>query len=65
MKELKPCRCGSERRYAYRYRVGCVYHCKIGCLSYECDVCVSGRGLTAKQAEKRARRAWDRSDDNG
>ena len=59
--ELKPCRCGYEEFHVLRYRVGWLrYYCRIGCLSWDCDRSEGRRGLTKKQAERRARRAWNR-----
>lgn len=62
---LKPCMCGCGRLHMLHYKVWIFYYCRISCLSWDCDFSIWKGGLTKKQAERRARRAWNRRVGNG
>ena len=60
MTELKPCRCGSDKVHILHTDLGIGWACLVGCLNIVCDESVVRYGLTKKQAERRAVRAWNR-----
>ena len=62
---LKFCRCGYDELHMLRYQVWIFHYCRISCLSWDCDFSIWKGGLTKKQAERRARRAWNRRVGNG
>lgn len=55
-----PCECGCQVCNVLHDRFGAFHLCLIGCSDILCNEAVVRVGLTERQAERRAKRAWNR-----
>ena len=61
MMEVKPCKkCGCTFVDVICMKDGILWGCLVGCFKVVCEEKVVRFGLTKRQAERRAMRAWNR-----